>query len=364
MSYTIFNKESFDFMKQPMFMGQPVNVARYDMFAHKKFDQLTQKQLGFFWRPQEINISKDAAQFASLPDHEQHIFTSNLKYQTLLDSIQGRAPHAILLPLVSDTGLETWITTWGFSETIHSQSYTHILRNVFTNPSIVLDSIMGTPEILARADQISHYYDELYQVSHSKTATEYEKAKALYLCLMSINALEAVRFYVSFACSFAFAERGLMIGNSNIIKLIARDEALHLSGTQYILRQMQDGNDTELMQKVAQDCEEESVKIFCEAVEQEIDWAAYLFKDGAMIGLNFKILRDYIHYIADQRMRSVGLPSKYPTRKNPLPWMNQYLDSNGVQSTPQETELTSYLTSALDGNMSVSDFEEFSDLSL
>lgn len=364
MAYQTFNTKDFDFMTQPMFFGEPVNVARFDMQRHPKFEKLTEKQLSFFWRPEEIDVSKDARDFRDLPEHEKHIFISNLKYQTLLDSIQGRAPTAVLMPIISDPALENWVETWTFSETIHARSYTHIIRNVFQNPSEILDSIVKDEQIVKRAKSISEKYDELYRLNTARDygvhVDDYEHTKALYLCLHTINALEAIRFYVSFACSFAFAERKLMIGNANIIKLIARDEALHLSGTQYILSEFQNGGEGVLAQQVAIDCKEEAEALFMECMEQEEEWIDYLFKDGAMIGINANILKQYLRYITDQRIRAAGLDSNLGISKNPIPWINGYLNTSGVQSTPQEVENLQYLSGQVDSSVSTDDFDDLS----
>ena len=375
MTYSIFNQTPNDAMKEPMFFGQPVNIARYDQQKHPIFEQLIEKQLSFFWRPEEVDVSKDRMDFGNLSSHEQHIFLSNLKYQTLLDSIQGRSPNIVLLPLVSIPELETWIETWSFSETIHSRSYTHIIRNIVNDPSLVFDDIMHNKHILERASDIAQYYDELYRNSqlyslygagthniNGETVTVDLRSlkKQLYLCIMAVNVLEAIRFYVSFACSFAFAERKLMEGNAKIIKLIARDEALHLTGTQHMLNLMRNGRDDSEMVEIAAECHEQGIEIFRKAAEQEKEWAGYLFKDGSMIGLNKDILCQYIEYITNLRMEAVGLPSAFPNSKsNPIPWINTWLSSDNVQVAPQETEISSYLVGQIDSDLSDSDFDDF-----
>ncbi|MGP9506616.1 MULTISPECIES: class Ia ribonucleoside-diphosphate reductase subunit beta, partial [unclassified Psychrobacter] len=359
MTYSIFSQTPNNALKEPMFFGQPVNVARYDQQKHPIFEQLIEKQLSFFWRPEEVDVSKDRIDFSNLSSHEQHIFLSNLKYQTLLDSIQGRSPNVVLLPLVSIPELETWIETWSFSETIHSRSYTHIIRNIVNDPNIVFDDIMQNEHILERASDIAQYYDELYRNSQlyslygagthningeQITVDLKSLKKQMYLCIVAVNVLEAIRFYVSFACSFAFAERKLMEGNAKIIKLIARDEALHLTGTQHMLNLMRNGRDDPEMVEIAAECYEESIEIFRKAAEQEKEWAGYLFQDGSMIGLNKDILCQYIEYITNLRMEAVGLPAAFPNSKsNPIPWINTWLSSDNVQVAPQETEISSYL---------------------
>lgn len=362
MSYSVFDKENKDFIKQPMFFGNAPAVARFDIQRHKKFETLVEKQLGFFWRPEEMPVTKDAQDFKNLPEHEQHIFTSNLKYQTLLDSVQGRAPVAVLLPIISDTALENWVETWSFSESIHSRSYTHIIRSIYSDPSVILDSILETPEIIERANAVTKLYDQLFDMNckrQLKTAdyNEYEHMKTLYLTLHSINALEAIRFYVSFACSFSFAQRNVMKGNADIIALIARDEALHLSGTQYIINEFQNGSEGSLLKQITKDCEQEAIELFIQTVDQEKEWSTYLFQYGQMIGMNKNIVDLYIEHIADQRMRAVNLVSPYKTTKNPIPWISGWLNSSNVQQAPQEKNLTSYLTGALDTSMVTEDFK-------
>jgi ribonucleoside-diphosphate reductase beta chain len=366
---SVFNTTPNDAMKEPMFFGNPVNIARYDQQKFKVFESLIEKQLSFFWRPEEIDVSRDAIDFKKLPEHEQHIFISNLKYQTLLDSIQGRSPNLALLPIVSLPELETWIETWSFSETVHSRSYTHILRGIFDNPSEILDSIVTNDEIQKRAAPIASYYDDLiecvqeYEVSkrcgESSVKWLREIKKKLYLCVCSINALEAIRFYVSFACSFAFAERDLMEGNAKIIKLIARDEALHLNATQHILNLWADGKDDPDMQEIAMECFEAGKEIFLQAAEQEKEWARYLFKDGSMIGLNEEILCQYVEYITNQRMVAIGYLPPFKIKDNPIPWINFWFNSDNVQVAPQETEISSYLVGQINSTINQVELSEF-----
>ncbi|KLN64510.1 class Ia ribonucleoside-diphosphate reductase subunit beta [Vibrio sp. VPAP30] len=375
MAYSTFNQNKNDQLKEPMFLGQSVNVARYDQQKFEIFEKLIEKQLSFFWRPEEVDVSSDRIDYNKLPEHEKHIFISNLKYQTLLDSIQGRSPNVALLPLVSLPEVETWIETWSFSETIHSRSYTHIIRNIVNDPGLVFDDIVENEHILKRAEDISRYYDELIQMTndyhrygegnHTINGEEvkitlHELKKQLYVCLMSVNALEAIRFYVSFACSFAFAERELMEGNAKIIKLIARDEALHLTGTQHMINLLRNGQDDFSFMQIAEECKQECFDLFKDAAEQEKEWAEYLFKDGSMIGLNKDILCQYVEYITNIRMQAVGLDVAYPeATSNPIPWINAWLSSDNVQVAPQEAEISSYLVGQIDSDVRADDFKDF-----
>ena len=374
MAYSTFSPSDHDATREPMFFGRNVNVARYDRQKYPIFEKLIEKQLSFFWRPEEVDLSTDRKDFQKMPDHEKHIFLSNLKYQTLLDSVQGRSPNVAFLPVVSLPELETWFETWAFSETIHSRSYTHIIRNIVTEPSVIFDQIVTNPEIIRRAKSVTELYDEfiflvnvytvhgpgVHQIDGQRIdASLHNLKRSLYLTLVSVNVLEAIRFYVSFACSFAFAERALMEGNAKIIRLIARDEALHLTGTQHMLNLMKAGNDDPEFKAIAEECEPEVYRIFKEAAQQEKDWAEYLFSEGSMIGLNARILGDYVEYITNVRIKALGLDEIFPSRQNPLPWMNSWLVSDNVQVAPQEAEISSYLVGQIDNDVDTEDFDGF-----
>ena len=365
--------------EQKCFVDDSVTLARYDSVAHPQFEKLTKQQMSYFWTPEEVDIFRDAKDFKDLTPHEQHIFTSNLKRQILLDSVQGRAPVVALLPIVSVPELENWIITWSFFETIHSRSYTHLIQNIYPNPSVVFDEINNIKEIIDCAVDISKYYDDLIEYSsyynlfgpgdititdatgNTKQIkiTKYELKKRLWLALMSINALEGIRFYVSFACSWAFAEQGKrMEGNAKIIKFIARDENLHLASTQQLIKILpREDND---FKRIASSTEKECIKIYQSAVDQEKEWAKYLFKDGSMVGLNEQMLGDYVEWIAGKRMRAIGLPTEYKAGANPLPWTQRWIAGSDVQVAPQEVELSSYTTGSVKRDVNKETFKGFS----
>ena len=329
----ILKKNKKSHLKRNMFFDSGVDISRFDQVKYPVIEKITDKQLGFFWRPEEVDVSKDKSDFNNLSKHEQHIFTSNLKRQILLDSVQGRAPNLAFLPIVSLPEVETWIETWSFFETIHSRSYTHIIRNVYPDPSIVFDGMLDIKEILECGNDIAGYYDELIKKPSKK---------ALWMCLMSANALEGIRFYVSFACSWAFAELKKMEGNAKIIKFIARDENTHLAGSTTMLKLLK--REDKEFEKIAKETEQQTIDLYIKVIEQEKEWAKYLFKDGSMIGLNESILSQYVEWIGCKRMRAIGLQCPYTvSQMNPLPWTEKWISGSNVQVAPQETEITSYV---------------------
>ena len=354
---SIFKANKIDATEQTCFFGEPVNIARYDKQRYSIFEKLTDKQLGFFWRPEEVDLSRDGKDFKGLNEHEQHIFTANLKRQILLDSVQGRAPTMAFLPICSLPELETWIQTWAFSETIHSRSYTHIIRNVYSDPSTVFDEMLDIKEIVDCAHDISYYYDKLIRLNDShQRHGEYDHKNALWLCLNAVTALEGVRFYVSFACSWAFAEVKKMEGNAKIIKLIARDENVHLASTQNLLKILpkEDGDFAQIQEETRDEC----IKLFDMVVQQEKAWANYLFKDGSISGLNEELLCQYVDHIAAKRMGNIGLNGKPGV--NPLPWTQKWIAGSDVQVAPQETEITSYVIGGVKKDVDADTFKGFS----
>ena len=367
---TIFN-QTVDNLKQPLFFGENTGVARYEVVKHQKFEDLTQKQLSFFWRPEEVSLSKDSTQFKNLSDEMKEIFTNNLGYQILMDSVQGRAPALVLGDICSDVSLETWIMTWTFSETIHSRSYTHIIRNLYPDPSQIFDGVVENKEIMARAESICERYDKLkeliilYQADKIRGVTKKgqlrEVKKALYMCLHAINALEAIRFYVSFISTFNFFENMfIMEGNMKIMQFIARDENLHHQGTRYLIQQINKGIDGSEWKEIALECKNEAEELFLGVNAQEKEWAKYVYRNGSPDGLNLDIVCDFIDYITVPSMKNVGLDCDIVApKRHPIPWLNKYLISSTVQVAKQEAELTSYLISQIDNNVDDNVIENF-----
>jgi ribonucleoside-diphosphate reductase beta chain len=373
---TVFNTEQVNTKKQPMFFGKPLGVQRYDSYKYPVFDKLTTQQLGYFWRPEEVSLQKDRGDYQTLRPEQKHIYTSNLKYQIMLDSIQGRGPGMAFIPYCSLPELEACMEVWGFMEMIHSRSYTYIIKNVYSDPSEVFDKIVTDERILERAKSVTESYDDFIQSSqqygvsdtwlHNLEGVSYAKEtlndvkRKLYRAIANVNILEGIRFYVSFACSFAFGELKLMEGSAKIISLIARDENQHLAITQNILNKWRDGDDPE-MKQIMKEEEEWTYAMFDRAVNEEKRWADYLFKDGSMIGLNDKLLQQYVEWIANRRLKSIGLKPQYDisANNNPLPWTQHWISSKGLQVAPQETEVESYVVGGIKQDVTKNTFAGF-----
>ena len=374
---TVFNTEDVDTKKQPMFFGAPLGVQRYDNFKYPQFENLTKQQLGYFWRPEEVSLQKDRADYQTLAPQQKHIYTSNLKYQIMLDSVQGRAPGMAFLPYCSLPELEACMEVWSFMEMIHSRSYTYVIKNVYSDPSVVFDTIINDPRILERAASVTESYDDFLNeaqnwgqgrlwadsrdIETSLAALEMKEVKRkLYRAVANVNILEGIRFYVSFACSFAFGELKLMEGSAKIISLIARDENQHLALTQNIINNWKKGDDPE-MSEIVKEEGEWTYQMFDKCVNEEKKWADYLFKDGSMIGLNDKLLHQYVEWVANRRLRSIGLKPQYdiPMRNNPLPWTEHWISSKGLQVAPQETEVESYVVGGIKQDVKKDTFSGF-----
>ena len=373
---TVFNSEEVDTKKQPMFFGKPLGVQRYDSFKYPVFDRLTTQMLGYFWRPEEVSLQKDRADYQSLRPEQKHIFTSNLKYQILLDSVQGRGPGMAFAPYTALPELESAMNVWQFMEMIHSKSYTYIIKNVYSDPSEVFDTILNDERILDRAKSVTRAYDDFineaqkwgqsnlwkdgWENTQVKDNSTNELKRKLYRAVANVNILEGIRFYVSFACSFAFGELKLMEGSAKIISLISRDENQHLVLTQNIMKNWMNGDDPE-MQQIAEEEKDNVIGMFKNAVREEKEWAEYLFKDGSMIGLNDKLLSQYVEWIANKRMKALGFDPIYdqPLRNNPLPWTQHWISSKGLQVAPQETEVESYVVGGIKQDIKKDSFSGF-----
>ena len=373
---TVFNTEKVNTKKQPMFFGKPLGVQRYDSYKYPVFDKLTQQQLSYFWRPEEVSLQKDRSDYQTLRPEQKHIFTSNLKYQIMLDSVQGRGPGMAFIPYCSLPELEACMEVWGFMEMIHSRSYTYVIKNIYPDPAEVFDTILDDEKILSRASSVTESYDFFINQAHEYDTSNWwrenwrdsptgawerrDLKKKLYRAVANVNILEGIRFYVSFACSFAFGELKLMEGSAKIISLISRDESQHLVLTQQILKKWQEGDDPTMVD-IANEERENVLDMFRNCVDEEKDWAEYLFKDGSMIGLNAKLLHKYVEFIANRRLRALGFDPLYdvPARNNPLPWTEHWLNSKGQQNAPQETEIESYVVGGIKQDVKKNTFAGF-----
>lgn len=348
---TVLNKKNIDQLKNPMFFGEDLSLQRYDQIKYQKFYELYDQQLNFFWRPQEVSLIKDLSDYKVLSDEERFVFDSNLKFQTMTDSMLSRSIHE-LMKHVTNPELEICMNTWSFFETIHSNSYTYILNNVYPDATKFFNSILEDPEIVKRATELSRKYDQLLNSSD-------DPRQQLFDAILATQITEGLVFYVSFACSFYFGYRGKMEGNAKIIKFISRDENLHVAITQNIMKNWSNNKD-EGFQDIVTKNEDKVYATYEMAVNAEKDWADYLFSKGNLVGLTSESLKHYIEWLANNRLSSLGYKKLYPaTKVNPLSgWLDSYYDSKKLQVAPQETELSSYVK-GVDNTISVGAFDDF-----
>ena len=343
-----------NYLKRKMFLDPegPVTVQRFEEVKYPKIAKYEELARGYFWVPEEISLTKDKMDHKDASDAVKHIFTSNLLRQTALDSIQGRAPAQVFSPVISIPELEALVTNWSFFETaIHSKSYSHIIRNVYSVPKEEFNKIHDTKEIVEMASNIGRYYESLHQLNCFKevqpgAVTEKTHIKAIWLALNASYALEAFRFMVSFATSLAMVENKIYIGNGNIISLILQDEILHADWTAWLINNVV--KDDERFVEAKAECEAEVYQMYMDVIAEEKAWADYLFKLGPVIGLNAVILKDFVDYTAFTRLKEIGIKyqGEHP-KSSPIPWFNRHVDINKKQSALQETESTNYVVGAM-----------------
>jgi ribonucleoside-diphosphate reductase beta chain len=341
--------KSTNYLHRKMFLDPagPVTIQRFEEIKYPKIQKFEQTARGFFWIPEEINLTKDSQDFKDASDAVKHIFTSNLLRQTALDSLQGRGPSQIFTPVVSLPELEALVYNWTFFETnIHSRSYSHIIRNIYNVPKEIFNTIHDIQQIVDMASSVGKYYDDLHQLNCKKEigqkVTEAAHIRAIWLALHASYALEAFRFMVSFATSLAMVENKIFIGNGNVINFILQDELLHKSWTAYIINQVI--KEDSRFAEVATQCQQEVLQIYKDVINEEKGWADYLFMKGPVIGLNANILKDFVDYTATGALKDIGI--KYwavAPKTNPIPWFNKHSDTSKKQSALQETESTNYV---------------------
>ena len=352
-----------DNLNRKMFLDGAVTVQRFEEFRYPKIADFETTARGFFWVPEEISLTKDANDFKEASDAVRHIFTSNLLRQTALDSIQGRGPTQVFLPVVSLPELEALMLNWGFFESnIHSRSYSHIIRNIYNVPKDVFNTIHDTSEIVSMAASIGKYYDALHLINCQKECglevNETDHIKAIYLALHASYALEAFRFMVSFATSLAMVENKIFIGNGNIIQLILQDEIGHKDWTAYIINQVV--KEDQRFADIKEQCREEVLEIYKEVIREEKQWAEYLFHKGPVIGLNANILKDFVDFTAADALKMIGIKYWNPSPKTtPIPWFNKHMNISTKQTSLQESESTNYVIGIMSSDL---DYDQLPEL--
>jgi len=339
-----------DYLNRKMFLDPagPVTIQRFEEVKYKKIADFEATARGFFWQPEEVSLTKDSNDFKEASDAVKHIFTSNLLRQTALDSLQGRGPSQIFMPVISLPELEALVYNWTFFETnIHSKSYSHIIRNIYNVPKDVFNTIHDTREIVDMASSVGKYYDDLHQMNCKKelgfdAVTDHSHIKAIWLALNASYALEAFRFMVSFATSLAMVENKIFIGNGNIISLILQDELLHKGWTAYLINQVVKEDPRFAAAKA--ECEAEVYALYADVIREEKAWADYLFKRGPVIGLNAQILKDFVDFTAVGALKEIGIKYQSPAPKTtPIPWFNKHVNTSNKQTALQENESTNYV---------------------
>lgn len=363
-STTDFSKNP-DYVKRQMFLDPAgrVTIQRYEEQAYPVIAKYVKTQKGFFWVPEEITLVKDKIDFKNSNEAVKHIFTSNLLRQTALDSIQGRSPVECFFPVVSVPELEALVLWWSAFEQIHSDSYSHIIRNIYNVPKEEFDRIHDTSEIVDMAAHIGKYYDALYEMNARQTSapedkkpTEQERIDAVWLALNASYALEAIRFMVSFATSLGMVENKIFIGNGNIINLILNDELLHTDWTSVIINRVV--RDDQRFAAAKERCKDEVYQMFMSVIEEEKAWADYLFKKGTVIGLNAKVMRDFVDWTAQTRLREIGIKYDAGIKTTPLPWFNKHLNTSKKQTALQENESQSYVLASMTSEIEYADLPE------
>ena len=350
-------KSKTDYLNRKMFLDPagPVTIQRFEEVKYNKLAKFEQEARGFFWVPEEISLTKDAADFKDASDTVKHIFTSNLLRQTALDSLQGRGPSQIFTPVISIPELESLVYNWTFFETnIHSRSYSHIIRNIYNVPKEVFNTIHDTKEIVDMASSVGAYYDKLHLINcvieTGEKIDEEKHIRAIWLALNASYALEAFRFMVSFATSLAMVENRIFIGNGNIISLILQDEILHRDWTAWIINQVV--KEDSRFAKAKQECEDEVMRMYRDVIGEEKAWADYLFKYGPVIGLNAQILKDFVDYTAHAALKEIGIKYDHPYPKStPIPWFNKHVNTSNKQTALQENESTNYVIGVMSDNL-------------
>jgi len=370
-STSMYNQNPIDFTKEPMFFGRGKNTQRFDVLKYKFFDERNAKMQGFDWSFDEVKLKNDYIDFnTKMKPHEKFMFTKVLQKLIFLDSLQGRGILLTLGQICTLPELENAMLTWEYFEGAkHSKTYTENLKGVYNNPSEIFDQSFEVPELMTLAKSISDPYDEAYEliiemqykiIKNHPLTPEFMKSlkRATLKLIVVINILEGVRFYSGFATIWALNKsQGLVEGTSKNLKLICRDENIHLQMTQMILKLLKKEPEEGFVD-IYEEMLPEIELLFEECYKEECSWIDYKFSQGSILGLNAEISKHYIEYIINKRRKALGMKVQFQGRStNPIPWVESYINFSDNEILPQEAVIINYISGAVN-NDEASDYSK------
>ena len=362
-----------DFSKETMFFGSGKNTQRYDISKYPFLDVLSDNMMGLDWTHNEIKLTPDKQDYPNLSESQEFVYKRVLQKLIFLDSLQGRGILQTLGSIVTLPELEACMTIWQhFEISKHSRSYTEILRGVYDEPTKIFDESFDIPELMYIAKSISEPYNECFelvteynycQINNLEFTKMKELKKSILKLLVVINILEGVRFYSGFASIWAINySSGMLDRTSKILKLICRDENMHLQITQYLLKQLRTRED-EGFKEIYEEMRPEILKLYEQAWLEEQIWIDFLFSKGSYLGMNAEIAKIYMKYLFNRRLRAIGEKDMFKGfNDNPIKWVNDYISNDAVEVLPQEVEVINYRTDILKMEMNPDDFEELKGL--
>lgn len=328
----------------PLFLGQQLGVIDTINVQYPKLEELYQKQLSQIWSEFEISLEQDKMDMLNVPKATRELMVKTIMFQTSADSCACRSIVEILGKYISNSELLNLVTLQTFFEVIHARTYSHIIKQTFTDPSDMLEELYNEANVLRRLEPIVKAFDEISNLPED--ATEKQKRQAIIKTMVALFALEAISFMASFAVTFAITESGVFQGIGQLVTLICKDEVLHGRMDYEVLNILK--NDAEWKTEMIF-LTEELKAILDSVVQQEESWTEYLFSEGRqVIGLGSELLKDYIYYMSKPLYDALGLPFDFKVvTTNPIPYMDKYIDSTLVMALPQEIQITSYKIGAV-----------------
>lgn len=344
---TVFNKDNKGYItkKYPLFLGEDLGLFDTINLTYPKLEELYQLQVSQIWNEFEIDVSQDRMDMMTVPKETTDLMVKTISWQHLADSIAAKSVSGLLMPHITNSELEGLVSVWAFFECIHSRTYSHIVKQTFKDPNEMLQGTYDDLEVLVRSEAIAGAFNELEALP--KDATKKEKQVALVKAITALFALEGIAFMSSFAVTFGITETGVFQGIGQLVKLICRDEVLHTRMDYEVINILK--NDPEWLEVITENVG--SIKVILDSVvDQELAWSEHLFSEGRqVVGLNSNLLKEYVVYMAQPLYKFLGVDFDYEVvNKNPLPYMDKYIDSSKMQAAAQEIQLTSYNVGAIE----------------
>ena len=329
----IYNPESTEGVSdRKIFGGNPTGIFELNRIKYQWAYNLWDMMLNNTWFPKEVDMTQDVRDYKLLTEQEKISYDKALSQLIFMDSLQTNNLIDNINPFITTPEINLILVRQAYEEALHSQSYAVMVDSISSNTDEIYEMWRSDKQLKGKNDYIASVYEKL-----AKDPTDEQIVKAMF----ANQILEGLYFYSGFTFFYTLARSGKMLGSAQMIRFIQRDEVTHL----LLFQNMINSTKRERPDLFTNELIDEVYHMFEEAVQLEISWGKYI-TNGQILGLTDEIIDEYIKYLANDRLKAVGLKPLYDA-KHPIKWVDSFSKFNDQKTNFFEGNVTNYSKGSL-----------------